>query len=104
MLYSVLGLAFLLIVLGSFGLSAAAFDRLGSPEKRLGRLVRCLFTEAVGVSLVAIAANIGARMTFALTAFIVALGLGGTAGLIHSAIINRRSEWLAKVEPKPEEP
>lgn len=87
--YALLGLGFILLLLGSFGITGACFDRTKSIEARVGRLIRSFAGEALGIMCVVLAWNSGSRTQFTLGSVIVSIAVGSTVALFHTMMVNR---------------
>lgn len=99
--YVLLGLSFALLVLGGFGIFSAFFNRTQSEAKRLGKMLRSMLTELVGLMVFLGGYLSGVKGTFAFLVFFGSLFLGSFGGLLHGSLANRRGDW-EKPGPVPE--
>ncbi|MBL8047459.1 MAG: hypothetical protein JNJ45_02135 [Chthonomonas sp.] len=104
--YILLGLAFVLISWGSWAIMSAFFDRTKPETKRLGKLLRGMVTELLGLTSFLGGYFSDTKASFAFLVFFGALFLGSGSGMFHAVLSGRRSQIeanLAQAQPPSEE-
>lgn len=85
----VLGLSTILCFFGAFWGVTSVFEKGLTDRLRLGRLMRSVATESLGILLWTIAYAMGAKPALAVPALIISLAIGSTFGVFHCLLRGR---------------